>query len=108
MHRIGRTARAGADGTAITFCCFQEKSDLSEVEKFIGEKIPVIENPHYPMEDFSVPVKKVTSQMKKSNQTSKKNNQKQKNQNTQKIIQKQKHSQPKQKKRSFHQNKKTV
>ena len=108
VHRIGRTARAGADGTAITFCCFQEKSDLSEVEKFIGEKIPVIENPHYPMEDFSVPVKKVTSQMKKSNQTSKKNNQKQKNQNTQKIIQKQKHSQPKQKKRSFHQNKKTV
>ena len=65
MHRIGRTARAGADGTAITFCCFQEKSDLSEVEKFIGEKIPVIENPYYPMEDFSVPVKKVTSQMKK-------------------------------------------
>lgn len=108
VHRIGRTARAGADGTAITFCCFQEKSDLSEVEKFIGEKIPVIENPYYPMEDFSVPVKKVTSQMKKSNQTSKKNNQKQKNQNTQKIIQKQKHSQPKQKKRSFHQNKKTV
>lgn len=58
VHRIGRTARAGANGDAITFCCFQEKDDLKEVEKFIKQQIPVIENSYYPMEDLSAPVKK--------------------------------------------------
>ena len=115
VHRIGRTARAGAEGTAITFCCFQEKEDLLEVEKFIGEKIPVIENPYYPMEDLSAPVKKGSSQKKKTNQPQKKNNQKQsiqkkikRNQNIEKTSQKQNHGKPKQKQRYFHQNKKTV
>lgn len=58
VHRIGRTARAGANGDAITFCCFQEKDDLREVEKFIKQQIPVIDNPYYPMKDMSAPVKK--------------------------------------------------
>lgn len=58
VHRIGRTARAGANGDAITFCCFQEKDDLKEVEKFIKQQIPVLDNPYYPMEDLSAPVKK--------------------------------------------------
>lgn len=115
VHRIGRTARAGAEGTAITFCCFQEKADLAEVEKFIGEKIPVIENSYYPMEDLSAPIKKGVSQKKKSNQSQKKSNQKQtsqkkteRNQNTQKISQRKNHGKPKQKRRYFPQNKKTV
>jgi ATP-dependent RNA helicase RhlE len=41
VHRIGRTARAGASGRAITFCCHEELDLLRDVEKIIKQKIPV-------------------------------------------------------------------
>ncbi|WP_041139587.1 DEAD/DEAH box helicase [Beduini massiliensis] len=66
VHRIGRTARAGASGEAITFCCYQEKDLLKEVERFIHQSIPVVENPYYPMEDLSQPVKKEKKAPKKT------------------------------------------
>ena len=40
VHRIGRTARAGAEGHAWTFCSKDEAELLREVEKFIKKKIP--------------------------------------------------------------------
>ena len=40
VHRIGRTARAGAEGHAWTFCSKDEIELLREVEKFIRKKIP--------------------------------------------------------------------
>ncbi len=40
VHRIGRTGRAGAKGIAISFCTSEEMSDLREIEKLIGTKIP--------------------------------------------------------------------
>lgn len=58
VHRIGRTARAGANGDAITLCCYQEMSELKDVQKFIKQEIDVCDNPYYPMEDLSQPVKK--------------------------------------------------
>ena len=42
VHRIGRTARAGAEGIAIAFCDPAERSTLRQIEKLMGEKIPVI------------------------------------------------------------------
>ncbi len=41
VHRIGRTARAGAQGTAISFCDAEEKSFLREIEKVIRQPVPV-------------------------------------------------------------------
>lgn len=41
VHRIGRTARAGASGEAISFACDEYAFSLMEIEAFIGHKIPV-------------------------------------------------------------------
>lgn len=49
VHRIGRTGRAGASGTAISFCDATEKPYLKDIEKLIAKRIPVIENHPYPL-----------------------------------------------------------
>jgi ATP-dependent RNA helicase RhlB len=41
VHRIGRTARAGAAGDAISFGCETYAMSLPEIEDYIGHKIPV-------------------------------------------------------------------
>jgi ATP-dependent RNA helicase RhlE len=40
VHRIGRTARAGADGVAISFCDAEERAYLRDIEKLIRISIP--------------------------------------------------------------------
>jgi ATP-dependent RNA helicase RhlE len=40
VHRIGRTARAGAEGTAISFCDAEEAAFLRDIEKLIRMTIP--------------------------------------------------------------------
>jgi len=41
VHRIGRTARAGAAGDAISFGCETYAMSLPDIEEYIGHKIPV-------------------------------------------------------------------
>jgi len=46
VHRIGRTGRAGAEGTAISFCDGREEmSNLRSINKLIGLKIPAVDHP---------------------------------------------------------------
>jgi ATP-dependent RNA helicase RhlE len=52
VHRIGRTGRAGASGAAYSFCDYEEKAYLKDIEKLIGKSIPVIESHPYPMQQF--------------------------------------------------------
>lgn len=57
VHRIGRTARAGADGIAISFCDLEERAYLRDIEKLTGQKIEVIVNqPHHSSEVANGPV----------------------------------------------------
>ncbi len=42
VHRIGRTGRAGVFGKAISFCDYEEKIYLKDIQKLIGQTVPVI------------------------------------------------------------------
>jgi ATP-dependent RNA helicase RhlE len=43
VHRIGRTARAGAAGAAISLCDGEERAYLKDIERTIGRKVPVLD-----------------------------------------------------------------
>ena len=49
MHRIGRTGRAGAAGTAFSFCDLEEREYLRDIQRVISLQIPVVEEHPYPM-----------------------------------------------------------
>jgi ATP-dependent RNA helicase RhlE len=61
VHRIGRTGRAGAKGTAISFCDAEEKEYLKDIEKLITKKIRVVQDHPFPLID-NFPVKTVKQQ----------------------------------------------
>lgn len=42
VHRIGRTGRAGANGIAFSFCDYEEKIFLKDIQKLIGKTVPVV------------------------------------------------------------------
>ena len=44
VHRIGRTARAGASGIALSFCAGDERAYLRDIEKLIGRRIVVVDD----------------------------------------------------------------
>lgn len=47
VHRIGRTARAGAKGHAISFCDAEERAYLVDIQKLIKKQIRVAEHPFH-------------------------------------------------------------
>ena len=51
VHRIGRTARAGAWGQSRSFCCEEEYKELAQIQKLIRQNIPVdLEQPYHAAE----------------------------------------------------------
>lgn len=61
IHRIGRTGRAGHGGSAVSFCCHDEKGCLKDIQKLMGKEIPVKES-EWPMVDLQSTPKQPRSQ----------------------------------------------
>ena len=60
VHRIGRTARAGATGAAVSFCSNEEKENLRAIEKLIRKSIPVkTDHPTYLSRPTPAPTRSV-------------------------------------------------
>ena len=55
VHRIGRTARAGASGDAISFGCETYAVSLPDIENYIGHKIPVANYDHSNLPELTKP-----------------------------------------------------
>ncbi|UYZ63888.1 DEAD/DEAH box helicase [Hymenobacter weizhouensis] len=57
VHRIGRTGRAGANGTALSFCDDEERAYLQDIQKLIRRQVPVVqEHPFQSAEVAPVPL----------------------------------------------------
>ncbi len=61
IHRIGRTARAGKEGKAITLCTSADLNNIREIEKLINKKIKVMEH------KYKMVLKEVKPQQKHNN-----------------------------------------
>jgi ATP-dependent RNA helicase RhlB len=70
VHRIGRTARAGASGTAISFACEEYVFSLPDIEAYIKHKLPVLNTSE---EQLATPAAPAKSQDSKPNHTNKGN-----------------------------------
>lgn len=70
VHRIGRTARAGASGIAISFCDYSEKATLRDIEKLTKKIIPAVKGHKYDITDLHI----VAPVQTHSNTTAKKGN----------------------------------
>jgi ATP-dependent RNA helicase RhlE len=69
VHRIGRTARAGAAGIAISFCDHDERTYLRDIEKTIRQSVPVVEDHPYHLAEIANdpgPAKRGPQQKKRS------------------------------------------
>ena len=67
VHRIGRTARAGAGGIAISFCDHEERAYLRDIEKTIRQTVPVMEDqPYHAAEISSAPSPSTRGPQRKS------------------------------------------
>jgi len=53
VHRIGRTARAGCRGHAISFATPDQNRDVLDIEKLIRSTLPVSKHPEMPSEEFT-------------------------------------------------------
>lgn len=66
VHRIGRTGRAGASGTAFSFCDSSELPFLKDIQKLIRKTIPVVKG--HPFENLAAPPKETVNVQEKPHQ----------------------------------------
>jgi ATP-dependent RNA helicase RhlE len=74
VHRIGRTGRAEASGSSISFCSADERGYLKDIEKLIKANVPLVEEHPFAegaAEEWSVPENRIPA---KQGQRSKRTN----------------------------------
>lgn len=69
VHRIGRTGRAGLEGTAISFCNSDEKSLLVDIERYLRRHIDIVEDHPFPML-INTPTKRASNNRRRNNNAS--------------------------------------
>jgi ATP-dependent RNA helicase RhlE len=60
VHRIGRTARAGASGVALSFCDREERDNLRDIERLIRAQVPVVSD--HPFAGLAAPAPAATDE----------------------------------------------
>ena len=53
VHRIGRTGRAGARGTSLSFCDALEKAYWKDIERLMNKKVEVVDGHPFPLVDHN-------------------------------------------------------
>ncbi|MEK7481666.1 MAG: DEAD/DEAH box helicase [Patescibacteria group bacterium] len=66
VHRIGRTGRAGASGSAISFATVDQKGDVRQIERLIQKTIPRVELPVLPPRRAPIDMPIATGQSRRS------------------------------------------
>lgn len=75
IHRIGRTGRAGLGGKAISFCDFEEKPLLNDIQKLTGKLLPEVKEHPYPLvNNFIVPKPNTNNKRTQNDRTRKDSN----------------------------------
>ena len=66
VHRIGRTARFGAEGEAISFICEEYAYSMPDIETFIGQKVPVQKITQEWLPEIKKPQRRTKNKIKRS------------------------------------------
>lgn len=74
VHRIGRTARAGREGVAISLCDFSEKSFIRSIERLTNQNLELVLDHEYPMVNNTLEPQKQTQKRFMSNKSIVRNN----------------------------------
>ncbi len=69
VHRIGRTGRAGASGIALSFCDMEEKAYLRDIQKLIGQTLPVVKDHPFPDDGTDKPTNRPPRPQKPKSQS---------------------------------------
>jgi ATP-dependent RNA helicase RhlE len=77
VHRIGRTARAGAEGVALSFCDASERGFLRDIERLTRQKLQVMPGPDGALEPAREPANDSKQKSHKHNQPRRNGQQKQ-------------------------------
>ena len=73
VHRIGRTGRAGHDGSALSFCRADERDYLKQIEKLLGKKLPVVGEHPFPMTEAPTGVDPMTQARREAKENARAN-----------------------------------